>query len=75
MKKKVKERKSRLIGYVRDYRGVTSGGIRGIVRVNALDCWSTGRAIDPALGACFTLKFISLAQVVPGSVKPCSAER
>ena len=34
----------------------------------ALDCWSTGRAIDLAPGAWFISKFIKLAQVVPGPV-------
>ena len=32
---------------------------------SALDYWSTGRAIDPAPGAWFITKFISLTQVVP----------
>ena len=36
--------------------------------------WSTGRAINPAPGAWFITKFISLAQVVPGPVWPYSAE-
>ena len=32
---------------------------------NALDCWSTGPAIDPAPGARFITKLISFSQVVP----------
>ena len=35
---------------------------------SALDCWSTGPAIDPVAAACFITKFISLAQFVPGPV-------
>ena len=34
----------------------------------ALDCWSTGRSIDPTPEAWFVLKFIPLAQVGPGPV-------
>ena len=33
---------------------------------SAMDCWPTGRAIDPAPGAWFTTNFISFAQVFPG---------
>ena len=40
------------------------GGYSGIV----LAYWSTGQAINPAPGALFITKFISLAQVVPGPV-------
>ena len=39
-----------------------------------LDCKSISRAINPAPGACFNPKFISLAQVLPGPVLPYSAE-
>ena len=35
---------------------------------SALDCWPTGRAIDPAPGAWFIPKFTSFAQVVSGPV-------
>ena len=35
---------------------------------SVLDCWSTGRAMDPASGAFFKTKIISLAKVVPGHV-------
>ena len=35
---------------------------------STLDCWPTGRAIDPAPRARFITKFISLAQVVSGPV-------
>ena len=35
---------------------------------SAMDFWATGQAIDPAPGACFIPKFISLAQIFPGPV-------
>ena len=35
---------------------------------SALDCWPTGRVIDPAPGVRFITKLISLTQVVPGPV-------
>ena len=38
------------------------------------DCRSTGQVIDPAPGAWFMPKFISLAQVIPGPVLLYSAE-
>ena len=38
------------------------------------DCRSTGQAINPAPGAWFILKFLSLVQVVSGPVQPYSAE-
>ena len=41
---------------------------------SSLDCWSTGRAIDPAPGAWYITKFIPLAKVVPGPVYPYNAE-
>ena len=41
---------------------------------STLDCWSNGRAIDPAPGACFTTKLILLAQVVHGPVLSYSAD-
>ena len=37
---------------------------------SALDCWTTGRAIDPAPGVWFVTKFISFAKVVSGPVYP-----
>ena len=40
----------------------------------ALDCWLTGRAIDPAPEAWFITKFISFAQVLSGPVYLNSAE-
>ena len=33
---------------------------------SVLDCWPTGRAVDPAPGAWFITKFISFTQVVAG---------
>ena len=41
---------------------------------SARNCRSTGRASDPAPGVWVTTKFITLAQVVHGPVKPYSAE-
>ena len=41
---------------------------------SSLDCRSTGRAIDPALGACFIQKIIFISLVVPSPVQPYSAE-
>ena len=35
---------------------------------SSLDCWPTGRAIDPSPGAWFITKFISFAQAVSGLV-------
>ena len=35
---------------------------------SVLDCWPSGRAIDPAPGAWFITNFISLAQVVSDPV-------
>ena len=40
-------------------------GSRGIVAGSTLDCRSTGQVINPAPGAWFIPKFISLNQVVP----------
>ena len=39
-------------------------GIRGTVTAH----WTAGEQVDPALGAWFITKFISLAQVDPGPV-------
>ena len=33
---------------------------------SAMGCRSTGRVVNPAPGALFIIKFISLAQIVPG---------
>ena len=42
--------------------------VKGCYSGSALNCWSTDQAIDPAPGAWFIPKFISLALVVPGVV-------
>ena len=46
------------------------GGSRSTV----LDCGSSSEAINPAPGAWFIQKFISLAQVIPHSIQPHSSE-
>ena len=52
---------------------ISAGEGAGRYNSSALDCWSTGRGIDPTPWAYF-ITFLSLAKVVPGPLQPNSAE-